>query len=383
MIVEGTTLIHRQLIKPRGGDWTWVGPEVHRDDAVWWAEGELTYVRERPIDEIAGETWQEVRARRNINKRWIRYEAERVRMGLPIKLPWGCSKQPERESIRLAEGRALPLDPVVEKRTELLPPDPDDKEVRDIRQKRLAREAKTDRGARNRLMLELLPLVTWQARKQRGLGVPLEDLIQEGMLGIAAAIEAYTPRRGASFATYAATWSHGRMRRAIANHGRTIRVPEYRVLEAGRVRKARERAVQELGRTPTDADVASALGVPVEDVRRLAVETTPVESVDVMVAEAESDDPPEFARYLLDPAGGPEKIVMAGVVPEAVRDALRTLRPRDRRVLRRRYWSEHSRREIAEELGITEKAVRYSEDRALETLRGDKNLEEVAKFVGD
>jgi RNA polymerase sigma factor (sigma-70 family) len=123
--------------------------------------------------------------------------------------------------------------------------------------------------------------------------------------------------------------------------------------------------------------------VPVEDVRRLAVETTPVESVDVMVAEAESDDPPEFARYLLDPAGGPEKIVMAGVVPEAVRDALRTLRPRDRRVLRRRYWSEHSRREIAEELGITEKAVRYSEDRALETLRGDKNLEEVAKFVGD
>jgi RNA polymerase sigma factor (sigma-70 family) len=251
---------------------------------------------------------------------------------------------------------------------------------RDARQKRLTVKAKTDRKARNALMVELLPLVQWQALKQRGLGVDFEDLVQEGMLGVAAAIEAYEPREGTSFASYARRWSHGSMRRAIANQGRAIRVPEYRTLMAGKIRKAYERVQRELGRPPTEHEVAMAMGVPVTEVRRVAVETARVGSVDALAEEAELEEPREQTRYLLDPAGNPEVLVMRRVVPEGVRRSLLALPPRDRRVMRMRYWGGYPRRRIAEKLGITEKAVRYSESRALETLRSDEKLLHIWKF---
>jgi RNA polymerase sigma factor (sigma-70 family) len=352
-------------------------------------------LRERPIPEIYGETEWEARVRRLINSEWAGYEADCRRRGWPIVLPkWDGPaalpeyKDPTREcweyTISYPERRRRHLPQAAPPPAPPAPPVPrtrDERLARDARQKRLARQAKTDRKARNTLMVELLPLVKWQAKRQRGLGVNFEDLVQEGMLGVAAAIVAYKPRAGASFASYATSWSHGRMRRAIANQGRGVRVPEYRVLMAGKVRKARERVQHELGRTPTDHDVAQAMGVPVAEVRRVAVETAPVGSVDALVAEAESGDPPEYTRYLLDPAGNPEALVMRKVVPEGVRRALRTLPYRDRRVLRMRYWDGHTRRSIAEKLGITEKAVRYSEGRALKTLGADENLRYVWKFV--
>jgi RNA polymerase primary sigma factor len=267
--------------------------------------------------------------------------------------------------------------------------------ARDARQKRLAERAKTDRKARDALVIELLPLVMWQAKKQLGLGVDFEDLIQEGMLGVAEAIEGYTPRPGASFATYAAHWSHGRMRRAIANQGRAIRVPQYRGDKAGKMREARERAQYELGRVPTDHEVAQAWGVPVEEVWRVAAETAHIGSVDVLIEAAEAgegeseDGEPKQPRgdageFLLDPVGKVEPLVMRRLeverVRQGVREALRTLKSRDRRVIRMRYWRRYPRRVIAERLGITEKAVRYSEERAFKTLWADKKFRELAKF---
>lgn len=254
-----------------------------------------------------------------------------------------------------------------------------DTRARDARQKRLAVKAKTDRKSLGALLAELLPLVVWQARKHRGQGVDLEDLVQEGLLGVLDAVRAYTPQRGAAFATYAHTWAHGRMRRAVANHARTIRIPEYRALAAGRERKARERVQQELGRTPTDRDVAGAMGVPVAEVWRLQVETAPIESVDAMMTPADEDDlePTEAEkRYLQDPTGDPEWIAMRKVLPEEMRKAMRKLQPRDRRVLRMRYWGELTRREITEKAGLSAKAQRHSEERGLKVLGGEKNLRE-------
>jgi RNA polymerase sigma factor (sigma-70 family) len=263
-----------------------------------------------------------------------------------------------------------------------------DTRARDLRQKRLAVKAKTDLKARGKLLAELYPLVEWQANKQRGLGVDHEDLMQEGMGGVLKAIQAYTPRRGASFATYAHSWIHGEMRRAIAYHQRTIRVPEYRVLIAGKERKARERVQRKLGRTPTDLDVARETGVEVEEVWRVAVETAPISSADVLMEAAEVEDDSDTearpneadVRHLLDPVGNPERIVMGRVLPEQVRDALCLLKPRDRRVLRMRHWGGYTRREIAERLGITQKAVRWSEERAGKVLKEEKNLREYWEF---
>jgi RNA polymerase sigma factor (sigma-70 family) len=165
-----------------------------------------------------------------------------------------------------------------------------DTRARNLRQKKLAVAAKTDRKARAKLLADLRQLVRWEALKHQGQGVDREDLMQEGMQGVLKAIQAYTPQRGASFATYAHWWIHGEMRRAIAWHQRTIRVPEYRVLIAGKERKARERVQHKLGRTPTDLDVAREIGVGVEEVWRIGVETAPIASADVLMEAAEVED---------------------------------------------------------------------------------------------
>lgn len=263
-----------------------------------------------------------------------------------------------------------------------------DTRARDLRQKRLAVKAKTDRKARAKLLAELYALIEWQANKQRGLGVDHEDLMQEGMGGVLKAIQAYTPRRGASFATYAHSWIHGEMRRAIAYHQRTIRVPEYRVLIAGKERKARERVQHKLGRTPTDLDVAREMGVSVEEVWQIGVETAPIASADVLMEAAEVEDDSDTearpneadVRHLLDPVGNPERVVVGRVFPEQVREALRKLNSRDRRVLRMRHWDDLPRREIAERMEISVEAVRWSEKRAKEVLMEEKNLWEYWKF---
>jgi RNA polymerase sigma factor (sigma-70 family) len=165
-----------------------------------------------------------------------------------------------------------------------------DKRAQNLWQKRLAVRAKTDRKAAGKLLAELLPRVRGEAQRHLGQGVDFEDLVQEGMAGVLKAIQAYTPQRGASFATYAHWWVHGEMRRAVAWHRRTVRVPEYRVLIAGKERKARERVQHELGRTPTDHEVAQAMGVDVEEVWRVQVENATIESVEALMEGAEVDD---------------------------------------------------------------------------------------------
>jgi RNA polymerase sigma factor (sigma-70 family) len=258
-----------------------------------------------------------------------------------------------------------------------------DTRARDLRQKKLAVMAKTDRKARAKLLAELYPLVQKQAHKQRGLGVEYDDLVQAGMEGAMRAIRAYTPRQEAAFSTYAFWWIHGAMRWTIAWHRRTIRVPKYRVLIAGKERKARERLQLELGRAPKDHEVAQAMGVDVRAVWRIYDESAPLASVDAMMTPADEDDPQPTAaemRYLQDPTGNPERYVMGRVLPEEMRKALKKLQRRDRRVLRMRYWNDLPRREIAERLGISVEAVRWSEDRGLEMLGGEKSLREYWKF---
>jgi RNA polymerase sigma factor (sigma-70 family) len=259
------------------------------------------------------------------------------------------------------------------------------------RQKRLAVRAKTDRKAAGKLLAEMLPRVRGEARRHLGQGVDFEDLVQEGLWGVMKAIQAYTPQRGASFATYAHWWAHGAMRRAVAWHQRTIRVPEKRGLIAGKERKARERVQHELGRTPTDHEVAQAMGVDVDEVWRIQVENAALESVEALMEGAEVDDedttgprPSESRIFYLrsdgrDPTGVPERVAMRKVLPDEMRQALRKLRGRDRRVIRGRYWFKLPRRVIAERMGISVDAVRWSENRALETLQEDEKLWEYWK----
>jgi RNA polymerase primary sigma factor len=259
---------------------------------------------------------------------------------------------------------------------------------------RLIRKAKGRKGvppderARRELVEYMRPFIAAEAKKQVGLGVDFDDLMREGEEAVLRALDAYTPQ-GWWFRSYARFWIHGRMRRAIANQALTIRVPEYRVLLAGKERQARERIAQEFGRTPTDFEVAREMNVPVEVVWDVAVETAPLESVEQIAEEAEEADSrprntrrrPMRASYLRDKTGEPERSLLRKELPEGVREALRTLESRDRLVFILRYAYGRSRREITEKTGLTAKAIRLSEWRARKALRGDKNLYYLWKFV--
>jgi RNA polymerase primary sigma factor len=263
---------------------------------------------------------------------------------------------------------------------------------------RLIRKAKVRKGvppderARRELVEYMRPFIAAEARKQVGLGVDFDDLMREGEEAVLHALDAYTPQ-GWWFASYARSWIHGRMRRAIVNQARTIRVPEYRVKLADKERKARARITQELGRTPTDFEVARELNVPVEGVWKVAVEMAPVDSIDRIAEDAEGDarayPRAKYARkmleHLLDHKADPQKILIhkerSRELTVGTLEALRTLESRDRLVFILRYAYGRSRREISEKMGISAKAVRHSEERAYRALRDDKNFRYLWKFV--
>jgi RNA polymerase primary sigma factor len=237
------------------------------------------------------------------------------------------------------------------------------------------------REAKRELMEANLRLVVSIAKRYLNRGMSLLDVIQEGNLGLMKAVDRFQFRRGFKFSTYATWWIRQAITRAIADHGRTIRLPVHIIESLGKLEKERKLLRAELRREPSAEEIAARAKLPVDKVRLLLdAQKTPY-SLDMKIGEDEKTDLGDMLRDRT--AHTPEDAAMAGDRPREVERALSSLSDREKRVLRLRYGlgteREYTLEEIGRHLSVTRERVRQIESRALQKLRAARKVDQARR----
>jgi len=225
--------------------------------------------------------------------------------------------------------------------------------------------------AREHLIKANTRLVVSIAKKYIGRGVPFLDLIQEGNLGLMKSVEKYDYRRGFRFSTYATWWIRQTITRAIADQGRTIRVPVHMTDRIRQMYKAAHDMEQRLGRPPTAEELAEELQLEPRKVYwMLQVSWTPI-SLESPVGD---EDDSEFGMFVEDEiTPAPSQTVYENMLREKVDEVLATLSPREARIIRLRFGLDNDRpytlEEVGQKFGLTRERIRQIEGKALRRLR--------------
>ena len=240
-------------------------------------------------------------------------------------------------------------------------------------------------AAREHLLTANSRLVISVAKKYLGRGVPFLDLIQEGNIGLIRAAKKFDYRRGHKFSTYATWWIRQAVTRAIADQGRTIRVPVHMGDQINKMLRVSHQLTQQLGHSPSSEELAEVLEITpkkTEDLMKVSRRPLSLE----MPTDEDSDSVlGDFIKDVESPA--PTEIVTQNLLKESLGEALSTLPPREVRILQLRYGlldgRSYTLEEVGRKMGVTRERVRQIEAQALTRLRHPNNREMLVDFLGD